>query len=289
MKIIVICGGNSSEKEISVKSGMAIFSSVQKKYKSKILFLENNYKIIKDNYKSGDLVFNALHGGYGESGEIQEFFEREEIDFIGSGSKACSIAINKKKCKKIAIKLGIKSPPNREVDPFFEDFDKPFIVKPNEEGSSVGFFVVNNKKEMLKAVKFNEGNDVIFEDFIKGRELTVPILNGRVLPIIEIIPESGVYDYESKYVAGKTSYNIPSKISLNIENFLKKKSLEVFNAVGCKDYARMDYILSEDNIPYFLEINTSPGMTKTSLFPKSAKSLGMNFDALIEQIISLKK
>ena len=142
---------------------------------------------------------------------------------------------------------------------------------------------------MLKAVKFNEGNDVIFEDFIKGRELTVPILNGRVLPIIEIIPESGVYDYESKYVAGKTSYNIPSKISLNIENFLKKKSLEVFNAVGCKDYARMDYILSEDNIPYFLEINTSPGMTKTSLFPKSAKSLGMNFDALIEQIVSLKK
>ena len=216
MKIIVICGGNSSEKEISVKSGMAIFSSVRKKYKSKILLLKNNYKIVKDDYKDGDLVFNALHGGYGESGEIQGFFESEGIDFIGSRSKACSIAINKKKCKKIAIELGVKSPPDRELDPFFEDFDKPFIIKPNQEGSSVGFFIVNNKKDMLKAVKFNKGNDVIFEEFIKGREITVSVLGDEVLPIVEIIPRQGVYDYDSKYTKGKTDYIVPAKIDSKV-------------------------------------------------------------------------
>ena len=142
MKIIVICGGNSSEKEVSVRSGTAIFSSVQKRHDAKILLLENDYKIVKDHYNRGDIVFNALHGGYGESGEIQSFFESEEIDFTGSGSKACGIAINKKKCKKVAIGLGIKSPPDRRIDPFFEDFDNPFIIKPNQEGSSVGFFIV---------------------------------------------------------------------------------------------------------------------------------------------------
>ena len=292
MKIIIICGGNSSEKEISVKSGMAIFSSIQKKYKSKILLLGNNYKIIKDEYEDGDIIFNALHGGYGESGEIQDFFEIEGMNYIGSNSKACQIAIDKQKCKKIVQQLNVKVPYGkifRDDLSIFEDFHKPFIVKPNKEGSSIGFFIINSKKEMLKALKYNKNNDIIFEDFIVGRELTVSILNNKVLPIIEIIPESGIYDYESKYVAGKSSYNIPAEIGLDTENFLEKKSLEIFNVIGCKGYGRIDYILSNDNTPYFLEVNTSPGMTKTSLFPKSANHLGINFDNLIEQIIALKK
>ena len=288
MKIIVICGGVSSEKEISVRSGMAILASVQKKYNAKILLLENDYKIVKNHYSSGDIVFNALHGGYGESGEIQSFFESQEIDFTGSGSEACRIAINKKKSKKIASRLGIKCPHEIQVDPFSKDFNKPFIIKPNKEGSSVGFFIINSKKEMMKAMKSNKGSDVILEEFVTGRELTVSILNNRVLPIVEIIPESGIYDYESKYSKGKTSYKTPAEIGLDTENFLKKKSLEVFNKIGCKGYARIDCILSEENIPYFLEINTSPGMTETSLFPKSANQAGISFDKLIEEIVGLK-
>ena len=292
MKIIIICGGNSSEKEISVKSGMSIFLSIQKFCSSKILLLKNNYKIIKDYYRDGDIIFNALHGGYGESGEIQEFFEKEGMNFIGSGSKACQIAIDKQKCKKVALKLNIKTPFGKifrnEVS-IFEDFNKPFIIKPNMEGSSVGFFIVNNKKEMLKALKYNKSNDVIFEDFIKGRELTVSILNNKVLPIIEIIPKSGIYDYESKYTIGMSSYSIPAKIDLNIEKNIKEKSLEIFNSIGCRDYIRIDYILSNDNTPYFLEINTSPGMTKTSLFPKSAEKANLSFDRLVKEIINLEK
>ena len=289
MKIIVICGGSSSEREVSIRSGRAIFSSVKRRYESEILFLEDDYKVVRNQYKKGDLVFNALHGGYGENGEIQDFFEKEEMNFTGSGSKACRIAINKKKCKEIAFELGVKSPPNREIDPLFEDFsNNPFIIKPNKEGSSIGFFIISNKKEMLSALKYNQGSDMIFEDFIKGRELTVSILNGEALPIVEIIPESGIYDYDAKYIEGKTSYNVPAEIDLYTKIFLEEKSLEIFNAVGCKDYARIDYILSEDNIPYFLEINTSPGMTKTSLFPKSANSFGLDFDNLTDQIIRVK-
>jgi D-alanine-D-alanine ligase len=288
MKIIVICGGNSSEKEVSLNSGMAVFSSVKKKYDAKILLLDNDYKILKNHLSHGDIVFNALHGGYGESGELQSFLESQKINFTGSGSRACSIAIDKKECKKVVTRLGVKSPPNKDIDTFSENFTTPFIVKPNKEGSSVGFFIINNKKEMLRATKINKGRDVIFEDYIRGRELTVSILNDKVLPIVEIIPKNGIYDYESKYSLGKTCYSTPAKIDLDIEIFLKKKSLEIFNTIGCSDYARIDYILSEENVPYFLEINTSPGMTETSLFPKSANQAGLSFDNLVEEIVGLQ-
>ena len=291
MKIIIICGGNSSEKEISVKSGMAIFASIKKKYNSEIVLLSDSYEAIKDKYKDGDIIFNALHGGYGENGEIQDFFEKERIKFIGSGSKACKIAIDKQKCKKIASKLNIQTPFGKIFEgneSIFEDFNKPFIIKPNKEGSSVGFFIINNRKEMLKAIKYNKKNDIIFEDFIKGRELTVSVLNDRVLPIVEIIPKSGVYDYSSKYTAGKSSYIVPAKIDASVEKEMKEKSLAIFNEIGCKDYSRIDYILSDENTPYFLEVNTYPGMTETSLFPKSAKKANISFDSLIEKIVNLK-
>ena len=141
---------------------------------------------------------------------------------------------------------------------------------------------------MLKAIKYNKKNDIIFEDFIKGRELTVSVLNDQVLPIVEIIPKSGVYDYSSKYTAGKSSYIVPAKIGASVEKEIREKSLAIFNEIGCKDYSRIDYILSDENIPYFLEVNTYPGMTETSLFPKSAKKANISFDSLIEKIVNLK-
>ena len=291
MKIIIICGGNSSEKEISVKSGVSIFASIKKKYKSEILLLDNDYTIVKDSYKDGDLIFNALHGGYGENGEIQKFFETEEMDFIGSGSEACKIAINKDRCKKIASELNINTPFGKMFNndlSAFEEFSTPFIIKPNREGSSVGFSVINNKKEMLKSLKKINQQEIIFEEFIKGREITVSVLDGEVLPIVEIVPQGGVYDYESKYVKGKTDYIVPARIDLDLEKVIKDKTLELFKKINCRHYSRIDYILSEENIPFFLEINTSPGMTETSLFPKSGKGANLSFDELVEKIISLK-
>ena len=291
MKIIIICGGNSSEKEISVKSGMTIFSSIKKKYESEIILLNNDYTEIKDKYRDGDIVFNALHGGYGENGEIQEFFEKEGINFMGSGSKACRIAINKDRCKRIASELNINIPFGKMFDgdiSIFDEFDVPFVMKPNREGSSVGFSIINNKKEMLKSLRKNNHQEIVFEEFIKGREITVSVLGDEVLPIVEIIPRQGVYDYDSKYTKGKTDYIVPAKIDLETEKIIKIKTLELFKKINCKDYARVDYILSEENIPFFLEVNTSPGMTETSLFPKSAKAENLCFDRLLEIIISLK-
>ena len=291
MKIIIICGGNSSEKEISIKSGMSVFSSVKKKYDSEILLLSDDYSIIKDTYREGDIVFNALHGGYGESGEIQSFFEKENINFIGSGSRACEIAMDKSRCKRVAQKLDILVPFERIFSgdtSIYEEFQVPFIIKPNNEGSSVGFNIINSQKEMLRALKANKERKVMFEEFINGREITVSILGDKVLPIVEIIPNSGVYDYTSKYTKGKSSYIVPAVMNLDVELQIKNQSMELFNEIGCEDYSRIDYILSDENIPYFLEINTSPGMTETSLFPKSAASIKLDFDSLIKKIISLK-
>ena len=290
MKIIIICGGNSSEKEISVKSGMSIFSSVKKEFESEIVLLGNDYTIIKDKYKDGDLILNALHGGYGENGEIQDFFEREKIRFIGSGSEACKIAINKNYCKSIALEVGLSVPFGKVYNgdiSIFDEFSFPFIIKPNKEGSSIGFNIIKSKKEIHKVLRKNIKHELIVEEFVKGREITVSVISDEVLPIVEIVPHGGIYDYDSKYVKGKTEYIVPAEIDFEVEQEIKAKTLNLYKKINCKHYARVDYILNEDNKPIFLEINTSPGMTETSLFPKSAKSANLSFDQLIKKIISL--
>ena len=292
MKIIIICGGNSLEKEISIKTGMSVHSSLKKTFETELLFLDNDYRKIKEIYNKEDVVFNALHGGYGENGEIQSFFEAEKIKFIGSGSRACKTAMNKDFCKSLAKSLDIQVPYGKKInqsDLIFNDFEKPFIIKPNQEGSSVGFFKITTEKEMLRAIKRNKKitDQIIAEEFIQGREITVPILDGKVLPIVEITPKHENYDYECKYTHGMSKYVVPAKIDKNIENKIKKDSLKIFKEIGGKHYSRVDYILTDDNSAYFLEINTYPGMTKTSLFPMSSNSVGINFDNLMIDLVEL--
>ncbi|MAV64377.1 MAG: hypothetical protein CMG00_04200 [Candidatus Marinimicrobia bacterium] len=292
-KVIVLCGGNSSEKEVSIKTGLAVKSAIQKKYSTELLFLNKDYTEIKKTYKDGDVIFNALHGGYGENGEIQTFFEKENLTFIGSGSSACSLAMNKEKCKKVVSSLGVKSPFSKFFEndlSVFDDFSKPFVVKPNDEGSSVGFFKVSSRKDFLAAIKFNnrKKNKILIEEYIDGVEITVPIFNGRALTGVEIKPNDKIYDYESKYTLGKTKYIIPSSIEKGVMNEVYKQSVSIFHKLKCKDYSRLDFIVSNENVIYFLEINTYPGMTQTSLFPKSASYCGINFDELIISLIDKK-
>tara|TARA_Y100001970_G_C14076676_1_gene772368 strand:- start:80 stop:964 length:885 start_codon:yes stop_codon:yes gene_type:complete len=293
MKVIIIYGGNSSEKEISIKTGIAVSKSLDKVFNTKMIMVNDDYKIINNFYSEGDVVFNALHGGYGENGEIQEFFEIEKINFIGSGSKACNIAIDKMKSKKIANSIGCLTPYGKIVEDasVFGDFSTPFIIKPNKEGSSVGFSQIYSKKDFEDALKVNKKYkyELLAEEKIEGREITVSILDGKALPIVEIIPHSNVYDYESKYVVGKTDYIVPAIIDSSITNKIMSISEKIHHEIGCKHYSRIDYILDSDNQLYFLEINTSPGMTATSLFPKSAKSSGMKFDDLLLKLVGLVK
>jgi len=292
MKIIIICGGNSLEKEISVRTGIAVQSSLKKAFNTELLLIKNDYSKIKDIYDNDDIVFNALHGGDGENGTIQAFFEKEGISFIGSGSEACEIAMDKHLCKKKVKSIGVDTPFGRKINSgisFYDDFQKPFIIKPNQEGSSLGFFKIETKADALKAIKLNKKitNKIIAEEFIVGREISVPILDGKPYPIIEICPKNNTYDYECKYTSGMSDYIVPAKIDKNIEIDISKKSIDIFNAIGARHYARIDYILTDQNVPYFLEINTYPGMTGTSLFPMSLKSIGVSFDTLIIRLIDL--
>lgn len=291
MKVIIICGGNSLEKEVSVKTGISVHTSLKKTFDTELLFLGDDYSKVKSIYERGDIVFNALHGGYGENGEIQSFFEEEEISFIGSGSKACRLAMSKNSCKTLAQSLNIQTPYGKKIkedDLIFNEFEKPFVIKPDQEGSSVGFFKINTEKEMLKAIKENKKitNQIIAEEFVQGREITVPILDNKALPIVEITPKHENYDYECKYTQGMSKYSVPAKIDKNIENKIKEDSLRIFKEIGADHYSRIDYILVDD-IPYFLEINTYPGMTKMSLFPMSSNSLGVDFDNLMINLVEL--
>ena len=246
---------------------------------------------IKNIYKEGDLIFNALHGGYGENGEIQSFLEKEGFNFIGSKSKACKIAMDKNKCKNIVSKIGVKVPFGKVFNDDFSiynDFKKPFILKPNQEGSSIGFFKINSEKEFLRAIKINKKitNEILVEEYIEGREITVPIIDGKVLPIVEIEPQNEFYDYDSKYTIGKTNYIIPADIDSETDKKIKKDCLKIYNVIGCKNYSRLDFILSKNNLFYFLEINTHPGFTELSLVPKIAlKCKKIKFNDIISGLV----
>ena len=293
MNILIIYGGNSLEKEISIKTGIAVNKALDGLFESKMLMLNNDYKIIKDQYSKGDIIFNCLHGGYGENGEIQSFFEKEEIKFIGSGSLACSLAINKYKSKKIVRSLNCKVPYGKIIhnESEFADFDTPFIVKPNNEGSSVGFYEIYNQKDFKIALKKNKqyNGEILAEEKINGREITVPILDGKALPIVEIIPGNKVYDYNSKYISKETSYLVPADINEDIYKKIINMSEIIYAKMNCRHYSRIDFILNSDNNPFFLELNTYPGMTDKSLFPKSAASIGLSFKDLIKKLVLLAK
>ena len=293
MNILIIYGGNSSEKEVSIKTGIAVHSALDGLFDSKMLMLNDDYKIVKDHYKKGDIVCNCFHGGYGEDGEIQSFFEKEEIKFVGSSSYSCNLAIDKFASKKIVRSLNYKVPYGKIVydSSAFNEFDAPFIVKPNNEGSSVGFYEIFNQKDLETAFKKNKEhkNGLLAEEKINGREITVPILDGKALPIVEIISESKVYDYNSKYVSSDTDYIVPANINNDVYKEILRMSEEIFLKMNCRHYSRLDFILNSDNVPYFLELNTYPGMTDKSLFPKSAASTGLSFKNLIKKLVLLAK
>tara|TARA_Y100000768_G_scaffold386701_1_gene375764 strand:+ start:5984 stop:6868 length:885 start_codon:yes stop_codon:yes gene_type:complete len=293
MNILIIYGGSSSEKEVSIKTGIAVHNALNGLFESKMLMLSNDYEIVKNHYKKGDIVFNCLHGGYGEDGEIQSFFEKEEIKFIGSGSYACSLAIDKYKSKKIARSLNCKVPYGKIIynESEINEFDTPFIVKPNNEGSSVGFYEIFNQKDLKIAFKKNKeySGGLLAEEKINGREITVPILDGSALPIVEIMPANKVYDYNSKYISSNTDYLVPADINNDVYKQILNMSEAIYSKMNCRHYSRIDFILNSEDCPYFLELNTYPGMTDKSLFPKSAASIGLSFQDLIKNLVLLAK
>ena len=301
MKIAVLFGGASSEKEISMSTGISIINVLQKRYKVFPLNWSGKIRDLDSQLFGFDLVFNALHGGDGENGAIQAYFESHNIPYTGSNSKASMLAMDKHLTKLVAQSVDVMTPKwimlkwsnyqKNKIELINKDskkFNFPIIVKPSNEGSTVGVSLVKEKSEIDGAVSMasNFSSNILVEEYIEGREITVGILGNKALPIIEIIPESGFYDYNSKYKSNKCTYKELDSDSSTIRR-IQDNSVKIYKNLNCRHYARLDYILDNKGNAYFLEINTLPGMTSTSLIPKAAKIASLDFDRLINTIVDI--
>ena len=304
-EITVLMGGWSAEREISLKTGRAVTDSIKslglKVSGVDLTSPEDIEKIIN----SLDLVFIALHGRGGEDGNIQKVLEENKIQFTGSNSGACEVAMNKAETKKIWRDLSLPTPdfveirnagtPNLETTPFLSGendvspLEASFVVKPAREGSSFGISIVHPEEKtsledaMKKAIEYDD--ILIVEAFVEGDEITVPILGEEILTPITIKPKNLFYDFEAKYLRQDTEY---LKSDLNPEEFdaVKEFSLNAFSCLGCEGWGRVDLIKDRNNNFQIIEVNTVPGLTETSLVPKSASFEGIDFNSLITRILN---
>ena len=297
-KIAVLLGGISAEKNVSLKTGKYVSKSLkQQGYKVKEIKVTKNERDLIKNLKkfNPDFVFNALHGYFGEDGKIQKILDRLKLKYSHSNAKSSEIAMDKKKTKLIFKKIGVPYPKDTLVN--LNNFNKrlkkirfkyPLVIKPVNEGSSLGVKICKTISE-LKKYKLKKNMNYLIEEFIPGRELTVGILNNKALDIIELKTKKNYYDYKSKYTNGMTKYIIPAHIPKDIENKCKKYTEKIHKFLKCNSVTRTDFRYDEKKTLgkklYVLEINTQPGMTPLSLVPMMAKYKGISFNKLIKKII----
>ena len=294
MNVAVLMGGNSSEREVSLTTGMEVIRALQNLgYDVSPCPYEKDFSEVEDDIKSVDVVFNALHGGEGEGGVVQERMDEMGIFYTGSGSESSSLAMDKNISKRLMRKYEIKTSKwlhlaeYDKVELGDEKFTYPVVVKPNSEGSSVGVTIVKSEYDLDEAVKlaFQFDTEILIEEYIKGREITVAILENEALPAVEIIPSHGIYDYACKYTTGMSKYVCPAEIPEKTAKQLADISVKIFQFLGCRDYSRVDFRMTDEDAFFCLEVNTLPGMTSTSLVPKAAKAVDISFPELIDRIL----
>jgi D-alanine-D-alanine ligase len=304
MRVAVIMGGYSSEREISLKTGKQIADALTEKGCEVVgLDLSDNLSMELKQVKP-DVAFIALHGRYGEDGVVQGFLEIMQIPYVGSKVLPSALAMNKAMTKRLLRAEGIATPSWLELRRYEFCKDKvamegnimasvglPVVVKPNQEGSSVGASIVKNQDEICPALHeaFRFDSVVLAEQFIKGTEITVGVLgntNPEALPVIEITTETGFYDYRNKYTKGLSHHIIPARINKSVYDAAQVTAIAVHQLLGCRGLSRVDAIVSDDKT-YVLEINTIPGMTETSLFPDAARHAGIEFPDLMMKLIEL--
>lgn len=302
IRIAVMAGGWSNERDISLAGGEAVFKELdRKKYDVRMYDPRNDIKKIIEQKENIDLAFILLHGRYGEDGRFQALLDILGIPFVGSGVLSSAMAMNKMIAKKMYGIEGMKVPEGiivekgtrlspRELRKGLGDMT---VVKPLNEGSSLGMSMCRNEEELLAGIEkaFQYGNEIMIEAYIKGREITCCVLgNNRLetLPLIEIVPKNiaRVFDYESKYTPGATDEICPAEIDRKTEERARLYAIKAHQALRCRVWSRTDMIIGEDGI-YILETNTIPGMTKTSLFPLAARTAGMSFSELLDKLIAL--
>jgi len=295
-KTAVLYGGNSRERQISCLSGIAVLDALKGRGfdVAGVDVREDFLAAIRD--MGADVAFLALHGFFGEDGQIQAILDQEGIPYTGSGPQACRIAMDKPAAKRVLIENNIPTPEFFVAGPTVSEdtitdaalrLGYPLVVKPPNDGSSLGVSIVHNLRELAEAVsevrEFSAA--VLIERYIRGRELTVGVFNDRALPPIEI-KCPGFYDFKAKYTTGRTEYIVNPPLDDIVAAALEEVARGTYRCVGCSGAARVDIRLDESGLPYVLEINTIPGLTATSLLPKAAQAAGIGFGELCEMMIS---
>ena len=305
-KIVVVMGGPSTEAEVSRRTGAAILKALQSKDYN-VEGMELNPPTFASDIKASgcDMVFNAVHGKYGEDGQMQGTLDMLGIPYTSSDVLASALTMDKVMAKRIFIAKNIPTPRfvvyrkaardqhKNLTEQIEKTFGFPVVVKAPTQGSSIGVYIVERREDLTNAVysAFEFGDEAAVEEFIKGRELTVAVWgnadHAEAFPIIEITTVSGRYDYESKYTKGASTHTVPAPLSDELTERIKALAVKTFEVCKCSGVARVDMMLSEKNEPYVIEVNTVPGMTETSLVPDAARAVGMEFDELCERILKL--
>ena len=290
-KVAVLMGGDSNERAVSLLSGGAVFLALKRLGIEAEAFDPSDRDI--NEIQSYNRVFITLHGRGGEDGSVQAFLKSKNVAYTGSDSLSSAIGMDKIKTKLLWRSLNIPTPDFLQVNEktsYIEILDSisvPFFIKPSNEGSSIGIDKIKNEKQyqeaFLKTSKID--TNVIVEKFVDGEEFTVAIVNGKTFPVIKIKPSNEFYDYEAKYIKDDTQYICPSGIEKNKEASISEEALKAFKAVGCSSWGRVDFMMDKAGRHYFIEVNTSPGMTSHSLVPMAAKEVGINFDQLVLEIL----
>ena len=295
IKIAILMGGPGSEREVSLASGNAVLKALLGLGLDAVPVDVTRPEILLP--AGTGLAFNVIHGTFGEDGQLQDLLENRRVPYTGAGAVSSRTAFDKNLAKAAFLAHGVPTPRAEIIDvsngPKLPSFSAPFVVKPPREGSSVGVHIVRNQAQaqaaMEDAAKY--GSDILVEEFIGGKELTVGILDGIALPIVQITPPGGVYDMASKYPwlsgAKGSEYQCPADLDLETTMAVQAAALAAHRALGVEVYSRVDVLLDPQNRPYVLEANTIPGMTETSLLPKAAAAIGISFPELCKKIAEL--
>lgn len=295
LKIAVAMGGPGSEHDVSMASGKAVLKALTDAGCNVVELLVKDFSIVAPD--DVDVVFNTIHGTFGENGDLQRLLDEQGVAYTGGGAVSSELAFDKVLSKKKFIEAGVPTPASEIVDCTdgfkMPEMALPYVVKPPREGSSVGVHLCRTIEEATAAMEdaLKYSNDVLIEQLVEGKELTVGVLDGEVLPVVHIAPRSGFYDMSNKYPwmtgDGGTDYYCPADLSSEVTKKVQAAALAAHESLGVEVYSRVDVLLDADDNPYVLEANTIPGMTASSLLPKSAQAAGYEFADLCMKIIDI--
>ncbi|MCB9761953.1 MAG: D-alanine--D-alanine ligase [Alphaproteobacteria bacterium] len=283
-------GGMSTEREVSLKSGAAVLGALRERG-----WNAHGVDVGPDLPQQlialgADVAWIALHGQFGEDGCVQGLLEVMRIPYTGSGVRGSAVAMDKITTKRLLADAGIPMPADsvwRAGEPIPEDLPMPVVAKFPEGGSTLGLEIVRDPEDLERALVDLSalGGEVLLEQFVAGDEITVAVLEGRALPVVSIVPDSGFFDFEAKYTKGRTRYIVPAPIDPLVAEAAQRYAVTAYERLDLGGVARADFIVDADGVPWFLEINTIPGMTATSLSPMAAGAVGIDFGALVEEIL----